>query len=234
MKKRSLSPFAYYAANRAFPVFLLLLLLLGFTACSAEKGAKALDYPAMFGETKNEVLAALDEENLTYKEDDLYANAYVLDQIETLENRDFSVYLLFDLNTDTLYGYRRILFVENPTDADCKLPEKLLNTLTAQYGEPTTYPGLENRISTHLDRLSTDAVRFRRGLQRILVGVRKLRRVTRRQLSPRRPPFCRHRLPNPANVILVKLQKDSFPGSRPFFILILSQTLSRISVIRFQ
>ena len=98
------------------------------------------------------------EENLTYKEDDLYANAYVLDQIETLENRDFSVYLLFDLNTDTLYGYRRILFVENPTDADCKLPEKLLNTLTAQYGEPTTYPGLENRISTHLDRLSTDAV----------------------------------------------------------------------------
>ena len=30
--------------------------------------------------------------------------------------------------------------------------------LTAQYGEPTTYPGLENRISTHLDRLSTDAV----------------------------------------------------------------------------
>ena len=46
--------------------------------------------------------------------------------------------------------------------------------------------------------------------------------------------FCGHRLPNPANVILVKLQKDSFPGSRPFFILILSQTLSRISVIRFQ
>ena len=141
MKKRSLSHFAYYAANRAFPVFLLLLLLLGFTACSAGKGAKALDYPAMFGETKNEVLAALDAENLTYKEDDLYANAYVLDRIETLENRDFSVYLLFDLNTDTLYGYRRILFVENPTDEDCKLPEKLLNTLTAQYGGPTTYPG---------------------------------------------------------------------------------------------
>lgn len=94
MKKRSLSHFAYYAANRAFPVFLLLLLLLGFTACSAEKGAKALDYPAMFGETKNEVLAALDAENLTYKEDDLYANAYVLDRTETLENRDFSVYLL--------------------------------------------------------------------------------------------------------------------------------------------
>lgn len=158
MKKRSLSPFAYYAANRAFPVFLLLLLLLGFTACSAEKGAKAFDYPAMFGETKNEVLAALDAENLTYKEDDLYANAYVLDRTETLENRDFSVYLLFDLNTDTLYGYRRILVVENPTDADCKLPEKLFDTLTAQYGEPTTYPGLENRISTHLDRLSTDAV----------------------------------------------------------------------------
>lgn len=131
MKKRSLSHFAYYAANRAFPVFLLLLLLLGFTACSAEKGAKALDYPAMFGETKDEVLTALDEEKLTYKEDDLYANAYVLDRTETLEN---------------------------PTDADCKLPEKLLNTLTAQYGEPTTYPGLENRISTHLDHLSTDAV----------------------------------------------------------------------------
>lgn len=158
MKKRSLSHFAYYAANRAFPVFLLLLLLLGFTACSTEKGAKALDYPAMFGETKDEVLAALDAENLPYKEDDLYANAYVLDRTETLENRDFSVYLLFDLNTDTLYGYRRVLFVENPTDADCKLPEKLLNTLTAQYGEPTTYPGLENRISTHFDRLSTDAV----------------------------------------------------------------------------
>ena len=158
MKKRSLSHFAYYAANRAFPVFLLLLLLLGFTAYSAGKGAKALDYPAMFGETKNEVLAALDAENLTYKEDDLYANAYVLDRTETLENHDFSVYLLFDLNTDTLYGYRRTLVVENPTDADCKLPEKLLSTFTAQYGEPTTYPGLENRISTHLDRLSTDAV----------------------------------------------------------------------------
>ena len=158
MKKRSLSHFAYYAANRAYPVFLLLLLLLGLTACSAEIGAKALDYPAMFGETKDEVLTALDEEKLTYKEDDLYANAYVLDRTETLENRDFSVYLLFDLNTDTLYGYRRVLFVENPTDADCKLPEKLLNTLTAQYGEPTTYPGLENRISTHLDHLSTDAV----------------------------------------------------------------------------
>lgn len=158
MKKRSLSHFAYYAANRAFPVFLLLLLLLGFTACSAGKNVKALDYPAMFGETKDEVLAALDAENLAYKEDDLYANAYVLDRTETLENRDFSVYLLFDLNTDTLYGYRRTLFVENPTDADCKLPEKFLNTLTAQYGEPTTYPGLENRISTHLDRLSTNAV----------------------------------------------------------------------------
>lgn len=152
MKKRSLSHFAYYAANRAFPVFLLLLLLLGFTACSAGKGAKALDYPAMFGETKDEVLAALDAENLTYKEDDLYANAYVLDRTETLENRDFSVYLLFDLNTDTLYGYRRILFVENPTDADCKLPEKLLNTLHLRStAEPTSYPALKTaspRIST--------------------------------------------------------------------------------------
>lgn len=141
-----------------FPFFCCSCFCSDFTACSAEKGAKALDYPAMFGETKNEVLAALDAENLTYKEDDLYANAYVLDRTETLENRDFSVYLLFDLNTDTLYGYRRALVVENPTDEDCKLPEKLLNTLTAQYGEPTTYPGLENRISTYLDRLSTDAV----------------------------------------------------------------------------
>lgn len=139
-------------------IILAVILLVILSACSTEKGAKALDYPAMFGETKDEVLAALDAENLTYKEDDLYANAYVLDRTETLENRDFSVYLLFDLNTDTLYGYRRILVVENPTDADCKLPEKLLNTLTAQYGEPTTYPGLENRVSTHLDRLSTDAV----------------------------------------------------------------------------
>ena len=78
--------------------------------------------------------------------------------VQIKDYRDFSVYLLFDLNTDTLYGYRRVLVVENPSDADCKLPEKLLNTLTAQYGEPTTYPGLENRISTHLDRLSTDAV----------------------------------------------------------------------------
>lgn len=139
-------------------IILAVILLVILSACSTEKGAKALDYPAMFGETKDEVLAALDAEKLTYKEDDLYANAYVLDRTETLENRNFSVYLLFDLNTDTLYGYRRILVVENPTDADCKLPEKLLNTLTAQYGEPTTYPSLENRISTHLDRLSTDAV----------------------------------------------------------------------------
>ena len=144
--------------KRLLSIILAVILLVILSACSAEKGAKALDYPAMFGETKDEVLAALDAENLTYKEDNLYANAYVLDRTETLENRDFSVYLLFDLNTDTLYGYRRTLFVENPTDADCKLPEKLLNTLTAQYGEPTTYPGLENRISTHLDRLSTDAV----------------------------------------------------------------------------
>ena len=145
MKKRSLSHFAYYAANRAFPVFLLLLLLLGFTACSAEKDAKALDYPAMFGETKDEVLAALDAENLTYKEDDLYANAYVLDRTETLENRDFSVYLLFDLNTDTLYGYRRILFVENPTDADCKLPEKLFDTFTEfDIGTTTSQVGGES------------------------------------------------------------------------------------------
>lgn len=173
-EKKLAFSFAYYAANRAFPVFLLLLLLLGFTACSAEKGAKALDYPAIFGETKNEVLAALDAENLTYKEDDLYANAYVLDRTETLENRDFSVYLLFDLNTDTLYGYRRVLVVENPTDADCKLPEKLLNTLTAQYGEPTTYPGLE-KPHLHAPRPPEPRRRrLRRGLQRILVGVRKL------------------------------------------------------------
>ena len=33
-----------------------------------------------------------------------------------------------------------------------------IDTRSPQYGEPTTYPGLENRISTHLDRLSTDAV----------------------------------------------------------------------------
>ena len=139
-------------------IILAVILLVILSACSTGKGAKALDYPAMFGETKDEVLAALDAENLTYKEDDLYANAYVLDRTETLENRDFSVHLLFDLNTDTLYGYRRALIVENPTDEDCKLPEKLFDTLSAQYGEPTTYPGLENRISTHLDRLSTDAV----------------------------------------------------------------------------
>ena len=144
--------------KRLLSIILAVILLVILSACSTEKGAKALDYPAMFGETKDEVLAALDAEKLTYKEDGLYANAYVLDRTETLENRDFSVYLLFDLNTDTLYGCRRILFIENPTDADCKLPEKLLNTLTAQYGEPTTYPGLENRISTHLDRLNTDAV----------------------------------------------------------------------------
>lgn len=33
-----------------------------------------------------------------------------------------------------------------------------IDTRSPQPGEPTTYPGLENRISTHLDRLSTDAV----------------------------------------------------------------------------
>lgn len=33
-----------------------------------------------------------------------------------------------------------------------------IDARSPQYGEPTTYPGLESRISTHLDRLSTDAV----------------------------------------------------------------------------
>lgn len=158
MKKRSLSHFVYYAANRAVPVFLLLLLLLGLSACASTVCRTSNDYTSWFGDSKDKVFAALDENKLTYKEDDLYANAYVLDQTETLENHEFSVYLLFDFDTDTLYGCRKLLFVENPTDEDCKLPEKLLDTLTTQYGEPTTYPGLENRLSTHLDRLSADAI----------------------------------------------------------------------------
>lgn len=33
-----------------------------------------------------------------------------------------------------------------------------IDARSPQYGEPTAYPGLENRISTHLDRLNTDAV----------------------------------------------------------------------------
>ena len=62
---------------------------------------------------------------------------------ETLENRDFSVYLL------SISPHRYALRLpqgpirRKPDRCGLQAARKLLNTLTAQYGEPTTYPALK-------------------------------------------------------------------------------------------
>ncbi len=141
-KKRSLSHFAYYAANRAFPVFCCSCFCSDSPPARRKKAPKRSIIPPCSGETKDEVLAALDAENLTYKEDDLYANAYVLDGPKRSKTVIFRS-TCFSISTPIRFTATAGSYSSKTRPMRTASCPKLLNTLTAQYGEPTTYPALK-------------------------------------------------------------------------------------------
>ena len=104
-----------------------------------------------------------------------------------------------------------------------------IDARSPQPGEPTTYPGLENRISTHLDRLNTDENHPAREWTDTFYLDEESRTLLRTQTSNMEP-----RIMEPRKRNFSETSKGQLPRKPSFFILILSQTLSRISVIRFQ
>ncbi|MBQ9756939.1 MAG: hypothetical protein IJW15_00790 [Clostridia bacterium] len=56
-------------------------------------------------------------------------------------------YLLFTVADDALYGGGYFYITDGKSDAAWNLLQNIKNELTERYGNPTTYPGLKNRIS---------------------------------------------------------------------------------------
>ncbi len=102
---------------------------------------------ALYGQEQDAVLAAFNLEVSDVGETDGTGLWNLREPVSLLEN-DFTQSLLYDVTSEsqTLYGTRYQYDSEDAT-ALVTLAEELLEKCSEQYGEPSTYPGLLNRLT---------------------------------------------------------------------------------------
>lgn len=114
------------------------------TACLPDSGRIA-ELEALYGQGKEAVLQALEVTEDT--ESPISARGmWSLKETTALQGVDFSQALLCNAADETLYGLRYWYRTDDPDQA-VQLAQGLLEEGRELYGEPTTYPGLSNRLS---------------------------------------------------------------------------------------
>lgn len=141
-------------------VFLNILFLGGCQQSVAESGllqnGKLSSYEALYGQSMNAVLKglALQEKQVTQCSE---PGLWEIDKKWKIQGKEFKFYLLFDVTTNELYGYR-YRFQGTDSNQILEVSKELMAEANKIYGETTTYPGLTNRLVS--ENFSSDFLEF--------------------------------------------------------------------------
>lgn len=131
----------------------LCILLLCFSGCGQTEST-SLDFRPCVGKRRETALKQIGLSEKDASVDEQIPWELTLNQPQPLYGRDFTVTLLSNSKEDdTVYGYRYRMKAENPAKEDLALVQTITEDLTKSYGEPSTYPGTQNRIAEHLEEI---------------------------------------------------------------------------------
>jgi len=136
--------------NRFTTAILTLLSIFIISGCGNEhKSKSSLDFSFSenIGTKLADIYDVLDisQDQLT---EDNSSGMFCFNTPVTYNGTDLTKYLLFTVADDTLYGGGYFYITDGKSDVAWNLLQSIKIELTEKYGEPTTYPGLSNRIST--------------------------------------------------------------------------------------
>lgn len=138
--------------------FLLLgVFALGLSACARQAAQeKSGDFPpnyeqyhALIGKERDAVYDSLSLEDKDLQ--DMGTGLYVLPEKEEYLGYPFKILLSFDVKSDQLLEFWYALEYQNEPENAAKAAGDLLDRMTKLYGEPDTYPGLQNRLKGRTD-----------------------------------------------------------------------------------
>lgn len=130
-----------------------LFILLTLTGCQQKEqqndgfmdGDRVASFEALYGQDKASVL-----KELGLKEDDVSQEEsqgmWNLKEPVSFEGKEFSKSLLYDVSAETFYGMQYLYHSDDETEIT-ELVENLLKEGSDLYGESSTYPGLQNRLT---------------------------------------------------------------------------------------
>ena len=133
---------------------LLLLISLSLSGCQKKEDGKWLytekqlsAVEALYGQELPEVLAEFQLKESDVSESAAMPGAWDMPESVSIEGKEFSETLHFDVSNGTFYG---VMFTNLFKDME-DLPgyiDGIMKKITEVYGEPTTYPGIENRLTS--------------------------------------------------------------------------------------
>lgn len=133
---------------------LLVLIPIIFSACQQKEnesksllsGEQLTTIESLYDRNQSETL-----ERLQLEESDIsqgtYPGLWNLAESVSIEGKEFSEFLLFDASTETFYGVRFMNRFEDAEEISGYVKD-ILKKANDVYGEPSTYPGLQNRLAS--------------------------------------------------------------------------------------
>ncbi len=101
----------------------------------------------LYGERSSEVFAKmnLSEEMIDRRESS--SGKYRTNRTRSICSQDFSELLLFSINPESFSGVMFFVVLEDDPPEISNIINEIYDSIKNEYGEPSTYPGMENRIS---------------------------------------------------------------------------------------
>lgn len=144
-----------HASIQSFLLIVFSCLLLSAAACQEPDPSGLPDkeavktYEALYGKTLDDVLKAL-----ALSEDEIsetpYTGLWMLSKPRMLAEHEFQEALLFDTakEPEIMYGFQYLMSTDDSGEL-FTVTERLFSEATDIYGEPVTYPGLSNTLSSN-------------------------------------------------------------------------------------
>ncbi|GIP29046.1 hypothetical protein J23TS9_41760 [Paenibacillus sp. J23TS9] len=122
-----------------------------FVACNSQNQANAKEINELknnIGQTKEVVFKNLKlEEGKDIEQFNGKAGIYAFKKQHSLYGEPLTLTLMFDLNNDKLYGFMYAKGFKDQNQGAYDLTKKLYTNLSKAFGDPTTNPGVSDRIS---------------------------------------------------------------------------------------
>lgn len=129
---------------------MMMVLAFNIAACTSQSSASSSEINRLkeqIGETKDIVFKNLELED--GKDIELYkdgSGVYEVKEEQKLYGEPLKLALTFDIGNDKMYGFRYLKAFEDNKDS-YDFAKKMFADLSKSHGEPSTYPGMTNRIS---------------------------------------------------------------------------------------
>ena len=128
-------------------IALLITLSILITGCNNEKSGLDFSFSEHIGTNLTDIYEALDISQDELAED-TSPGMFCFNAPVEYNDASLTKYLLFTVADDTLYGGGYFYITDGKSDVAWNLLQSIKIELNEKYGEPTTYTGLSNRIST--------------------------------------------------------------------------------------